>query len=592
MFCFICFSFILIAVLSLFFKLNSMPAYVIGYMVNDPDGISLCFKEYDMAIKGLDIEGGTYFFLPSYIRLQSIDYTASDIRLYTENGELIDKPFMNSTQNVLVEQADGTRVLYRVGFYHSENLYTLNIRPDTVTPEDIEKGVYTCASMKAFNPRGDVVYEADDVRIKGRGNSTWESKKKPYEIRLSKEASLAGLGRSDNWTLLANAKDPTKMKNKIAFDLAIILGMEYVTESEWADLYMNGEYMGNYQICHEPGIGHDSLDITNLQKLNQRYYETAYAYEDSTGKGYMYGESVPYDISGGYLVEYTQKDLYDEKKCGFVMDSGGCFNIKSPDNASMEEVKYISDFTQNVDRAIHEVADGGQYPVIDRASFAKRFLVDEITLNKDAGYVSAYYYKKKGENVLYAGPCWDYDKSCGYGIGEAKDYTGSTLNHRYDYLDWDKTLMADKSYNNYVWSVFAEKSDLIDSLIEKKIDEYYSKISASIEMDRIRWQEIDEPQYEESYDNIRYLKFFLYNRVQYLADKNGLGITFNEPDIYEDASHTLTYYREDGSEETRSVKDGAQVTTDAGMYYRDYPETSTYYVPVFEDMVVMEEGME
>ena len=177
LFCFICFSFILIAVLSLFFKLNSMPAYVIGYMVNDPDGISLCFKEYDMAVKGLDIEGGTYFFLPSYIRLRSIDYTASDIRLYTENGELIDKPFMNSTQNVLVEQADGTRVIYRVGFYHSENLYTLNIRPDTVTPEDIEKGVYTCASMKAFNPREDVVYEADDVRIKGRGNSTWESKK-------------------------------------------------------------------------------------------------------------------------------------------------------------------------------------------------------------------------------------------------------------------------------------------------------------------------------------------------------------------------------------------------------------------------------
>ena len=57
------------------------------------------------------------------------------------------------------------------------------------------------------------------------------------------------------------------------------------------------------------------------------------------------------------------------------------------------------------------------------------------------------------------------------------------------------------------------------------------------------------------------------------------------------AYHQLIYNMPDGSREKKTVEDGAQIETDAGWYYSDYPETPTFFVPVFQDMVKYE-GMD
>ena len=563
----------------------------VGYMISDGEEVSLYFDEYYMPIRGIDIEGGTFFFLPSFICMKLIDYSDSGIRLYNENGELIERPLMNSTQTVLVEVSGEGKVPYRVGFYQSANLYTLDVKLDGYQADAISKEEYTKADMRIFSPDGKIMYESGNVGIKGRGNSTWDSEKKPYEIKLPEKASIAGLRRSDNWTLLANAKDPTKMKNQIAYDLSRIFGLEYTTESEWVDLYINGEYMGNYQACHEPEIGQDSLDIRNLEVLNKKKLKNACRYENEYGKGYMYDGEIPYDISGGYLIEYTQNDLYDEKESGFIIEKDKCFVIKSPNNAARDEVEFIQSITQNTDRILHENAGYGQYKVINRDSFAKRFLVDEITLNNDAAFCSHFFYKKSGDDMLYAGPCWDYDKTCGYGAGDLHDYTNTILNHRSNILDWNTKLMETEDFQDYVWRVIAQESRQIDQLINKGIDDYYSEIESSIEMDHIRWKGRDAMQYDSVYDNVRYLKFFLYNRMQWLVEGKKIDASFNMPDVYEKTYHQLIYNMPDGSRETKTVEDGAQIETDAGWYYSDFPETPTFFVPVFQDMEVKYEGM-
>ena len=298
------------------------------------------------------------------------------------------------------------------------------------------------------------------------------------------------------------------------------------------------------------------------------------------------------DISGGYLLEYTQDDLYDEKNCGFILSANEYVVIKSPDNASKEEVQYISDITKNVDDALHKDVGTGQDKVIDRASFARRFLVDEITMNKDAAFVSHYFYKKAVEDSLYAGPCWDYDKSCGYGTGKYKDYTGTVILPKLNPLDWNNVLYKNEDYYSYVWHIFKLRSGAIDRLINKNINDYYNKISASIEMDRVRWQEVDVDQFDEVYDDIRYLKFFLYKRVQYLADVNHTGVVFREPDIYERREHNLVYYLDDGSQRVETVRDGTQIETDDGWAYEKYPDCQMRFIPVFEDMAVMHKETE
>ena len=44
-----------------------------------------------------DIDGATYFFLPSYIRLSSLDYTGSYLKIFTEGGEFLTKPVIKET---------------------------------------------------------------------------------------------------------------------------------------------------------------------------------------------------------------------------------------------------------------------------------------------------------------------------------------------------------------------------------------------------------------------------------------------------------------------------------------------------------------
>ena len=48
-----------------------------------------------------------------------------------------------------------------------------------------------------------------EIKIKGRGNSTWEQPKQPYSIKLSEKESVLGMPKSKRWVLIANYSDKT-----------------------------------------------------------------------------------------------------------------------------------------------------------------------------------------------------------------------------------------------------------------------------------------------------------------------------------------------------------------------------------------------
>ena len=59
----------------------------------------------------------------------------------------------------------------------------------------------------------------NDVEIKGRGNTTWEKIKKPYQIKFKDKENFFNIGESKKWVLLANYLDPTFLRNDTAFYL-------------------------------------------------------------------------------------------------------------------------------------------------------------------------------------------------------------------------------------------------------------------------------------------------------------------------------------------------------------------------------------
>lgn len=561
----------------------------------EPGSSYICINGKDVTVHGWDSYNVTYFFFPSYATFSSLDYSHSDKKIYTENGELLENPETGKILDVMIGDEKGETIPYRVAFFCSENLYTVQLEMEEDTIQNVEQGIYTPTEVKIISPGGIVEYKDSNAQIKGRGNTSWAfSMKKPYEIRLSEETALAGMKPSNKWTLLSNQLDKTRMLNKIVYDTSKELGMEYAIEADWVDLYANGEYMGNYLLCHEPHIGKADLDIYNLKKANMPYAQDAQAFETGHMKGYIYKEN-PEEISGGYLIESSPL-FYTNKKCGFETEKGHEFSIKSPDNASREEVEVIMDFTDKVEKEINDDKKKTEYDLVDMPSFARRYLIDEVFYNSDAGIASCFFYKKPRLDRLYSGPCWDYDKSCGQNGGEDRAYDNTILNREVA-LDWDIKLMNNEYYRDYVIDVLEDSHDIFQHLIDKGIDEYYMKIEKSLRMDRARWDGLEKKQYSELDDDIRYLKFFLYHRLQAMTERYELSSSgYAMPDIYKDDTHTVSFEYSDGHIERLMVRDGSQLEgseiprPEKGSYgweIENMEEKLTYYIPVFEDMTLI-----
>ena len=90
-----------------------------------------------------------------------------------------------------------------------------------------------------------------NITIKGRGNTTWAMPKKPYQIKFDKKINLLGTGtaKAKKWVLMANYTDPTLLKNKIVNDLCVKSKLSNIPNSQFIDLYIDGNYVGNYLLC-------------------------------------------------------------------------------------------------------------------------------------------------------------------------------------------------------------------------------------------------------------------------------------------------------------------------------------------------------
>lgn len=587
-----------------------------AYLTIKPGESNLFFEENDLCINGWDKDGVTFFFIPSYIRLGCIDQGGSFIKLCYTDGNAVTKPILNEVRDYYVCYPDGSSVPWKVGFYSSENLYTIDIKLNGIDYYDIDHDNYSEAEMDMYSPGGRKVYSKNDIRIKGRGNGTWPTssmgEKLPLQIKLPGKESLCGMKRTDKWALIANAGDKTKIRNKLAYDLAREMDMEYAIESDWVDLYVNGEYMGNYLLCHEPDIGTGDLDIGNITPYNNMFFESDTQIETASQKGYDYtlgSDNIP---TGGYLIEKLLADQYATKRAGFVCN-GSYFSIKSPDNASLDEVSYVQKMVYSVDKCIHGKSGSEQLSLIDIYSFSRQYLMAEIGLNADAGIASYYFYKKPNDSKLYAGPCWDFDGAFG-AWSELKDYTAS-ITDIYEHrtidmpdgdpqiipLDWDKILLKNDTYYEYVRAVFNNYISVYNEFISIRIDDYSNRIRKSVNMDYVRWNGYDEIENDKEINNsYKYLSFFLYNRINYLASIYGESISLFMPPVNEEITHKLNYLFPDGRKEELNVLDGTQLKEEDMPYYDKTKYDGwhvyengkihrllTYYDPIYSDYTLI-----
>ena len=410
-------------------------------------------------------------------------------------------------------------------------------------------------------------YNGDLEYIKGRGNSTWQMEKKPYNIKLDKKANLFGMGKSKKWSFIANHTDTSLMRNAIIYSVAGEV-LDYTPKYTPVDLYINNDYMGSYILTTRVEIDDNRVEIDNLDDANEDANPDidfdSLALKGTRGEysGLMEGTQKwvdipndPDDISGGYLMEMEIADRYDGEISGFVSDGGQPVIFKNPEYATENEVKYISGVYQNFEDAVMSAdgynADGDYYTdLCDAESFQKFYAINEWSSNMDCGLTSTYMYKPQGDDKLYAGPVWDFDIAL-----------GNNNNNRYgcNYMNPEEfTVCFGRQYKNTIFgqadikkvptlfNALCQKEDFVagvktvwdneildavNSMNENGIDDYADKIEGSAVANAIRWNIYGTSDIDAIKSNFRadvdFVKDFSTRRAIFLTNNFGTVQTTN-----------------------------------------------------------------
>jgi len=406
-----------------------------------------------------NINGNNIIFLPSTVSPDSLilftDFSnEGSVRIRGEKKETIFSNVVKidlnqycSEGNYLLDfifTQNGSTFEEKIRFVFSKNispLYLISDNPEEYGRKWVESSPEKKNKAKGHiviqNPNGEYIYNGSLTQIKGRGNSTWKSAKKPYQIKTEKKVDLLDSNDDNNssktWVLLANYVDPSLLRNTISLNLGKALGLEKNIQCTPVDLYYDGEYRGSYLLTEKVEIGNGRVDIVDLEGKNEEInkpndiesYPIATSVTDN-GAIFTFCEGMksPEDISGGYLLEMDYPDRALEEICYFKTTRGQHIVVKSPEYASKEEMEYISALYQEYEDAVYNDGvnphTGKRYSdYVDAESTAIYYLVNEFSKTKDFFNSSAYLYKNAGEEKLYMGPLWDFDS--GYGISRTAD---------------------------------------------------------------------------------------------------------------------------------------------------------------------------
>lgn len=459
-----------------------------------------------------------YLFLPSYANASDVVLTPYSMEFEVVGEELLIVDGTDLT-NLAFDEVYSCRNIenseaFSLCIMKSENLPTVFVETDSGKLEEIhaDKRIEENGKMQIFSKTGEKVFAGGLTGMKGRGNHTFNSyAKKSYSLTTKEEVSLLELGVGTKYVLLSNASDPTLIRNHIVRTMEKELETEYENIGRFVDVYINGEYQGNYYLCESIEIGSDRIAVTDLEEQMDRIYhnakyESLKVYETDTKRARIFEEN-PQDITGGYLVEREFEQRYQSEYAlnpsSFITPGEERFIVKSPLYCSAEQIDYLYNCFSEAEAAILakdgiNAATGKSYDeYIDLDSFVKKYLVEEVIKNYDAGVTSTYYYKDsdKVDGRIKAAPVWDCDMSLGNYIEWmeyfSEDPTGITkMASREGTSKWYAALYDKFEFYEKICQQYKEKlSPYMQELTEHVIDEQRSILFSSAKMNEIRWEE-------------------------------------------------------------------------------------------------------
>lgn len=427
---------------------------------------SLIYRQGGMShrLKGFWAEDTVYFCIPGSLSLEkiSLDMETAEYLLFDggqlSDGDALSQVELNRVYEAVCSGTDGRggendgKTSIPVIFMQGSRLPVIRLTTASGSMEAVnaDKGYSEAGFLEVYDADGNMETAVKVERLSGRGNTFWDAAKKSYAVKLEDAENVLGMGAAKRWVLNANYYDGAYIRNQIGFELARESGMRFTPEERFAEVYINDEYAGLYQLMEKIEPGKNRMDIGNGYLLEVDYIERS--------------------VEEQYILLTNEQPVV----------------IHAPEkNCDLDGVQQFFDaFTADMENGNTAEAMGR----LDVESFAKRFVMEEILQDMDFGYTSQYLYLDLKNGILHDGPLWDLDNTMGRGIAvEAQDFfvTGYDLNYN-NVSRWYAVFYSQPAFRKLVWQEYTEHfRPAMLALTEGGIEAKTAEIEASIAMDQI-----------------------------------------------------------------------------------------------------------
>ena len=379
---------------------------------------------------------------------------------------------------------------------------------------------------------GQVIDYEGDIALRYRGNSTYnDSPKKAYSLRTleqplhkcynKKKVSILGMGKDNNWALLAPYSDKSMMRDLLAFEISRPW-MEYAPEGRFCEVILDGTYYGVYILCEVVSKGKHRLDLN-----------------DPEVKGNA--------LTGGYLLEVDCNDEVTYTSRFHPVTADGTplrdrhilIQYKHPDYEDLKTIQ-LNYINRCIDKMEQALAAGNYSGVIDVMSFIDYQIAMEMGHNVDGYRLSGKFYKRRDStDPRFKMVVWDMNQAYGNTNrleGWRTDtwiYQSNDLMYRegetYLIPFWWQRLNSDPQYTAQLKERWAQyrSTNLDEHQLMATVDSLAAVLTACGAIDRNsqawpRWGVWVWPNkyVAESFeDEVAYLKQWLHDRLAWMDEQ-------------------------------------------------------------------------
>lgn len=226
-------------------------------------------------------------------------------------------------------------------------------------------------NVRIYHNDGWSIYYSTYAKLEGRGHSTSDKPKKPYNIKLEKPESFFGLPARDRWVLLAGFFDHSLMRNA--------LGQEIARQTSLAPTTPQGCFVR--VALNPPPLGElEEASETSLYYLSERVLDMV---DDET-----------------LLLEFDAY-AFTEDAYTFRTHSGLPVSVRRPKKMTKPLFETVQELVN--------IADADPVRNIDFDTFADYYLVEELCQNGELNGPRSCFMHMLPDGRLAAGPVWDFD---------------------------------------------------------------------------------------------------------------------------------------------------------------------------------------